>query len=310
MSAILRFVVLASAIVLAGEQADAARRVALLYSDSTRHTLRTISGVEWSLKGCDPPCSLITYYLRTVDDAQRARVLQIKPDLVISVGSHATSFAAQRLPELPVIFAKVLNPIESGFIPSWDKPGARITGAALDIPVEQQFKRFTEVLPRLKRVGVIYTPATSRLVDEARKACAGLNLKLVAIEVSSLRDLPSAVDSLCRSVDGIWTVADEQLSSPQFIRHTLVETLRFGVPIMGFNQNFVENGALFCLEADYKFIGRQAGEMALAVLSGREIGSIKPSTPDVVYLYLNLKSSKLLKIDLAQELISVAKETY
>jgi putative ABC transport system substrate-binding protein len=245
-----------------------------------------------------------------VDEEQKNEVGALKADVLITIGSTATAFADKNFPRTPIVFAKVLNPIESGFITSWDKPGAHITGAALDIPVDQQIQKFTTVIPGMKRIGVIYTAGSVRLVEEARKSCAALGVRLVAIQIASSKDLPAAVDSLCRSVDGIWTIADEQLSSPQFIRHTLVETLRSRIPIMGFNQNFVENGALFCLEADYKFIGRQAGEMVAALLKGKDIGTIRPSVPDVVYLYLNLKSSKLLNIDFSAELISVAKETY
>ncbi|MCC6962279.1 MAG: hypothetical protein IT585_03425 [candidate division Zixibacteria bacterium] len=301
---------LALLLLLGSAQSFAARRVAVLYADSSKHTMRTIAGLEWSLRGCNPPCSLIIHYLKTQDQAQVAVINDYKPELLVTVGTTATAFADRSFPSLPIVFAKVLNPIESGFITSWDKPGSHVTGAALDIPVDQQIQRFAEILPGLKRIGVIYTKSTARLVAEARRAAAALGLQLVDIAIATSKELPTAVDSLCHSVDGIWTVADELLSSPQFIRHTLLETLRCGVPIMGFNQNFVENGALFCLEADYKFIGRQAGELALQLLSGRELASVKPTTPDVVYLYLNLKSGKLLNVNLSQELISVAKETY
>lgn len=294
----------ASAPIIAGQ------RIAVLYSDSTKHTLRTISGLEWSLKSCDPPCQLIPHYLSATDEKQEGEVAALKPDILITIGSTATAFADKSFPAIPIVFAKVLNPIESGFITSWDKPGGHITGAALDIPVSQQIQKFATVIPTLKRVGVVYTSNSQRLVEEARKACSGLGLTLVEIKIGSSKELPAAIDSLCRVVDGIWTIADELLSSPQFIRHTLVETLRAKIPIMGFNQNFVENGALFCLEADYKFIGRQAGEIALALMSGKSVSSVKPTVPDVVYLYLNLKSGKLLNIDFAPELISVAKETY
>ena len=293
-----------------GTRAYAEQRVVLIYSDSTKHTLRTISGLEWSLKSCDPPCNLSPYYLKSASEPQRAEVAALKGSVLITVGSIATAFANKNFPETPIVFAKVLNPIESGFISSWEKPGGHVTGAALDIPVDQQIQKFSTVIPNLKRIGVIYSSSSRRLVDEARKACVALGLQLVGIQIAESKDLPAAVDSLCKSVDGIWTIADELLSTPQFIRHTLVETLRARIPIMGFNQNFVENGALFCLEADYKFIGRQAGEMAAAILGGKAIGTIKPSVPDVVYLYLNLKSSKVLNIDLSPELISVAKETY
>ncbi len=289
---------------------SAGQRIAILYSDSTKHTLRTIAGFEWSLKNCDPPCQLLPYFLKTTDESQKSQIGVLKPDILLAVGSTATAFADKFFPTTPIVFAKVLNPIESGFIRSWDNPGGHVTGAALDIPVSQQIQKFATVIPNLKRIGVVYTDNSSRLVEEARRACSGQGLSLIAIKIATSKELPAAIDSLCRTADGIWTIADELLSSPQFIRHTLVETLRAKIPIMGFNQNFVENGALFCLEADYKFIGRQAGEMVLALMNGKDITTIKPTVPDVVYLYLNLKSGKLLNIDLAPELISVAKETY
>lgn len=299
-------------IVVVGEvvPVSAGQRIAILYSDSTKHTLRTIAGFEWSLKNCDPPCQLLPYFLKTTDESQKSQIGALKPDILLAVGSTATAFADKYFPTTPIVFAKVLNPIESGFIRSWENPGGHVTGAALDIPVSQQIQKFATVIPNLKRIGVVYTDNSSRLVEEARRACSGQGLTLVAIKIATSKELPAAIDSLCRTADGIWTIADELLSSPQFIRHTLMETLRAKIPIMGFNQNFVENGALFCLEADYKFIGRQAGEMVLALMNGKDVSTIKPTVPDVVYLYLNLKSGKLLNIDLAPELISVAKETY
>ncbi len=299
------FVMLGGYTLAYGEQ-----RVVMLYSDSTKHTLRTIAGIEWSLKDCNPPCQIVPHFLKSTDDNRKNEVAALKANVLLTIGSTTTAFADKNFPDIPIVFAKVLNPIESGFIASWDKPGHHVTGAALDIPVDQQMQKFSTVIPKMKRIGVIYTSSSVRLVEEARKACSALGLGLTAIQIASTKDLPAAVDSLCHSVDGIWTIADELLSSPQFIRHTLVETLRARIPIMGFNQNFVENGALFCLEADYKFIGRQAGEMVAALIQGKSIGSIRPSVPDVVYLYLNLKSGKLLNIDFSAELISVAKETY
>lgn len=306
---LLFFAVLMLALSAASEFAQA-QHVVVLFSDSTKNTQRTISGLEWSLKKCEPPCRVTQHFLTSTDATERDWVAQQDPTVLLTVGSIATEFANKNFPKIPVVFAKVLNPIESGFIGSWEKPGGHVTGAALDIPVGQQIERFAMVIPNLKSIGVIYTISSARLVEEARKSCSKSGVRLVAIQISSTKDLPAALDSLCNSVDGIWTIADELLSTPQFIRHTLVETLRAKIPIMGFNQNFVENGALFCLEADYKFIGRQAGDLAVAVLQGRDVTTLKPTVPDVVYLYLNLKSGKLLNIDLSPELISVAKETY
>lgn len=288
----------------------AGQQIVLIYSDSSKQTIRTIAGLEWSLKEKRPDCVAHEYFLKDISEAQKSGIEASHPELLITVGSTATAFADRNFPNIPIVFAKVLNPIESGFIQSWERPGRHITGAALDVPPSLQMQKFAEMMPGLKKVGVIFTESTQRLVDEARKAATSLGIEVISFKLSSAKELPEAVDSLCRSVKAIWTVADEELSTPQFIRYILLETLRHRIPVMGFNQTFVENGALFCLEADYKYVGRQAAGLAIAVLNGTELAKINPTVPDIIYLYLNLKTGKLLSINLPPELVNVAKETY
>ncbi len=242
----------------------AAPQVAIIYSDSTKHTLRTLAGLEQTLKESQKVSEIRQYFLSDSEASQRQAIESSRPDLLVTIGTSATQFADRAFPQLPIVFAKVLNPIESGFIQSWDLPGRHVTGAALDIPADLQLRKFVSMIPNMKKVGVIYTENTRRLVEEAKKAATQLGLQLVAYKIVSAKQLPEAIDSLCRSVEGIWTVADEELSTPQFVRYTLLETLRNRIPVMGFNQTFVESGALFCLEADYKYVGRQAGEIASA----------------------------------------------
>ncbi len=296
--------------VVACSPALAGKRVALIYADSTSYTLRTISGISWSLANALPDCEVLECYQPELPQNCIDKIKSKKPDVLVTIGTNVTNFARQNFPDYPIVFAKVLNPIESGFIKSWDSPGSRVTGAALDIPATQQVAQFLSILPGLHRIGMIHTAQTRRLRDEAESACNAHGISLVSIEIESTRELPAALDSLCGIVDGFWTVADEMLASPQFVRYMVMETMRYGVPIMGFNRNFVQNGALLCLEADYKFIGRQAGEIVVQVIKGADPADIKPTVPDIVYLYLNLKSSNLLKIDLAPEWISVARETF
>jgi putative ABC transport system substrate-binding protein len=290
--------------------ARAARSIAIIYSDSTKQTLRTISGLESKLRESQSDREIKTYFLTGAGENQKPIIVAANPELLVTIGSSSTAFADRAFPNLPIVFAKVLNPIESGFIQSWEQPGSHITGAALDIPAELQLRKFQAMLPGLKKIGVICTKRTYRLVEEARKAAVTLGIQVVSYELTSAKELPVAVDSLCRSVDGIWTVADEELATPQFIRFALLESLRNRIPVMGFNQTFVESGALFCLEADYKYVGIQAAEIAIKILSGSDPAKTKATVSEINYLYLNLKTSKLLNINLPAELVGVAKETY
>ncbi|MCK4858899.1 MAG: ABC transporter substrate-binding protein [candidate division Zixibacteria bacterium] len=289
---------------------QAQQSVAIIYADSSKNTLRTKAGLTWGLSNNSPDHEIVEFFLRPHQDNANEAIAAIKPQLLITIGSKPTAFAHEHFPHLPVVFAKVLNPIESGFIDSWKQPGGHITGASLDIPVMLQMQKYAAIIPGLKKVGVIYTANTRRLVAEAEAAVAKLDMSLVSYEITSDKELPMALDSLCRSVDGIWTVADEIFSSPQFVRYTLLETLRKGLPVMGFSRSFVESGALFCLEPDYKYIGRQAAEIAGAVLRGADPATISATIPDIVYLYLNLKTEQALNLKVPSELVDIAKETY
>jgi len=290
--------------------AQAARQIAIIYSDSAKHTLRTISGLESTLRESQRDWEIREYFVIGTGEAQKLTIEAAHPELLVTIGSSSTAFADRAFPNLPIVFAKVLNPIESGFIQSWEQPGRHITGATLDIPVDLQLRKFQSMIPSLKKIGVICTEKTRRLVEEAKKAAASLGIQVISYELATAKQLPVAIDSLCRSVDGIWTVADEELSTPQFIRYALLETLRNRIPVMGFNQTFVESGALFCLEADYKYVGIQAAEIVLRVLNGSDPAKTRATVSEVNYLYLNLKTSKLLNINLPPELVSVAKEIY
>jgi putative tryptophan/tyrosine transport system substrate-binding protein len=291
-------------------RASAERQVAIIYSDSTKHTLRTIAGLQFTLKESLTDCKVKEFYLVGAGESLKSALESVHPDILVTIGSSSTAFADRAFPNTPVVFAKVLNPIESGFIQSWEAPGRHVTGAALDIPAELQLQKFLSMIPHLKKVGVIYTEKTRRLVEQAKKAASGLGLQIVPYELAVAKQLPEAIDSLCRSVDGIWTIADEELSTPQFVRYILLETLRSRIPVMGFNQTFVESGALFCLEADYKYVGIQAAELVKRVLNGSDPARTRATLSEVNYLYLNLKTGKLLNINLPAELLSVAKEIY
>ncbi len=285
-------------------------RVAVVYADSARNTMRTISGLTWGLSQGRPDLEVVEVFLPEIAKDAAQRIAAVNPDLLVTLGTNCTNLADTSFPELPVIFAKVLNPIESGFLKSWEHPAGHLTGASLDIPVLTQMQRFQSIIPDLRSIGVIFTTNTERLVTEAAAAAGELGIKLIPYKVESARELPDALDSLCRSTDGIWTVADEALTSPQFVRYTLLETLRNGRPIMGFSRSFVESGALFCLEPDYKYIGRQAAQIALTVLAGADPADVRATGPDIVYLYLNLQTEKLLNLKVPAELVDIAKETY
>jgi putative ABC transport system substrate-binding protein len=157
---------------------------------------------------------------------------------------------------------------------------------------------------------VLYTSETEPLIQEAKSVSSDLGIKLVAQPIQSEKEIPAVLEKLKNEVDGIWAVADPLIFTPQSTQFILLFTLRNGLPLMGLTPSFVQAGALFTLAPDYKDVGRQAGEMALEIISGKSPTNIPVTMPRMIYLYLNLKTAEQINLLISPDLIEVAKEVF
>lgn len=287
--------------------------IAVLMSDSLTATSRTLHGARKIIKRQNADVEFHTFLIgedpgrdvATIDSIQA-----IRPTLVLTVGSAATSLAKENFGDIPIVFAGVMYPELSGFVKSNAHPGGNITGASLDIPTEVQFRYFKKIIPGIKKIGVLYTANTSALIPSARAVARGMGIELTAVEVDDFKQLPAALDSLAGKVEGIWSVADPALFDPQATRYILLNTLRKGIPFMGFSRYVVESGALFALDFDYKAVGFQAGQIANRILSGEDPSGIRVSAADVIWFHYNERTAQHINVNIPEELVAVAKEVY
>ncbi len=287
--------------------------IALLTHDSLTSTMRTLHAARKVIKRQHQQVTFHHFLVRDdVHDnlAIADSINRVKPNVIVTVGSSATEFAQTNFPDVPVVFSAVMYPVMSGFVESLHKPGANITGSSLNIPVDVQFKYFKKIVPDLKDIGVLYTVNTASLIPSAKVVAKMAGLNLVALEVKDVKDLPAALDSLATTVDGIWGVADPTLFDPRSTRYILLNTLRKGIPFMGFSRHVVESGALFALDFDYKAIGLQAGAIANRVLGGESPGRIPVTLADVLWFHYNEKTAHHINVKIPEELVAVAKEVY
>ena len=291
--------------------ATGSKLVAIVCSDSSFATERSLKGIKQTFTRSSLDVQIEEINLKYEgNEKTTSKINLLKPDLVVTVGSPSTIFIKENFPDIPLIFSTVLNPETSGILDTLSGRPKTVTGASLDIPIDIQFQKFKMVHPNLKRVGVIYTKQTEKLIEEAQKIAPTLGLELVAIKIESEREMPLALDSICRVADGIWTTADDLIYTPQATKFMILSSIRNRKPIMGFTPSFVESGALVGLSYDYKDIGRRAGQLAIRYINGEPIDSLPIAAPGVIYLHLNLNTAKQMGIVIDQSLVDISKGIY
>ena len=91
-------------------------------------------------------------------------LVDLQPDLIIAQGAPTTAALLQRTSTIPIVFVQVADPITSGFIQSFARPGGNATGFTnfeYSTISEKWFEMLKQIAPRLTRVAVLFNPETA-----------------------------------------------------------------------------------------------------------------------------------------------------
>ena len=227
---------------------------------------------------------------------------KVKPDLIFAVGTWALQAVAGKT-DVPVVYAMVLNP------PSLLGAAAKgLTGASMNVPVEQPLRTLKQLGPHVKRIGVIFNRSrTGYLVKEAEAVARDEGLQLVPREVASPKEVLPALESLQDGIDALWILPDETILAQAVVQQMLLFSYRRKIPVLGLSDRHAQMGALLSLSfASSEDIGRQAGETAKAVLGGKNPGQIPYTTARKTNLVVNLKAAQKLGLEIPRPVVARA----
>lgn len=229
------------------------------------------------------------------------KISKIRPDIVIAVGMDALS-RVKKIKNIPVVYLMVLNP------PSTLSGNKNITGVSMKIPQEKQLIALLNALPDIKNIGLLYDPdRTGHFVKKAQAAAKKIGIKLIAKEIHSSRDVPSLVMNMKGKIDLFWMLPDLTVVTPETVEFLLLFSLENRVPLLTFSEKYVPLGALMSIGIDAFDMGRQAGEMAKKILSGRDIQNVQRVDARKAVVSINLKVAKKLEITIDKKIISNAR---
>lgn len=247
----------------------------------------------------------VSIIIRDIDAGQGNLVAQVRgyePDVIITMGTSATRKIKTSVSDIPIVFSMVLDPVGNGLT------GSNITGVSLDIPPEEQFRKFRAVVPNLSSIGVIYNIAeNANTIKKAKQAASKLGLTLKAYPVQTTKDIPE-INNL--GINALWIIPDGVVCKAAIIEHIFISSLQYSIPVMGISAAYAKAGAILALATDYNDIGQQAAKISLNIIGGSNPSSIPIEEPRKTKLYLNLTVASRLGINIPNSIIMQASMTY
>ena len=231
------------------------------------------------------------------------------PDVIVPISTPSAQavYSTARQSHIPVIFAAVNDPVSAKLVPSMDKAGNGITGVSDMPPIQEQVALIFEILPNVKKIGIIYNPGESNsdaVVCQFEKAVAKRGIKLIKATSVNMVDVQTAARSLVGAVDAIYIPNDNTIVAA--LDSLVKVAMDNKIPVFSADPESVKQGCLAAITHSQYGLGRQTGKMVARFLKGTDIQKMPVESPSVIELSVNQDTAKALKIVVSEAVVSRA----
>ena len=245
----------------------------------------------------------------------RERFAEMAADLVrqhvdvLVASSQAAALAAQRATRtIPIVMVNASDPVEAGLVASLVRPGGNVTGLSQQLTREiraKQLQLLKEMLPKMSRVGVLHSAATTVGLREYEAAGQTLEVRVQVVEIRNRNDLESAFAAMARErIDALLVPADPFLFTERQRIAKLAREHRLAG--MYSTREYAEAGGLMSYSARLSEQFRRAAIYVDKILRGASAGTLPVEAPSHYELVINLKTAKALGLTIPQSLLQRA----
>ena len=236
-----------------------------------------------------------------------------QPDLILSNSTPTTAALLQQTRTIPIVFAVVSDPIGSGFVTSFARPGGNVTGLTNIEPTMggKWLELLKEIAPRVVRVAFLFNPATATFAEyylsPFKAAAAALAVEGIVAPVHDRSDLDAVIAAQAREPNGGLIVMTDSFTS---VHRTEITTLaaRNRLPTIYPFRFFAELGGLMSYGNDLLDNFRRAATYVDRILKGAKPSELPVQAPVKFELVINLKTAKALGLDVPVNLQQRADE--
>ncbi len=240
-------------------------------------------------------------------------LIALQPDLILSNDTPTTATLLQQTRSVPIVFATVADPVGSGFVASFARPGGNATGFAVyEASLGGKWLEvLKETVPSISRVVVIFNPATAPfaayVLESLNNAAPSFGVKARVAHVSDVSELETVVATQAREPNSGLIVLNEDF----MIAHRLeIISLaaRYRLPAVYPFRFFAELGGLISYGVNLNDNFRRAVPYADQILRGAKPSELPVQAPVKFELVINLKAAKAIGIDVPLQLKQRADE--
>lgn len=243
--------------------------------------------------------------------AATQELIGLGAEAIIAVGPQAVRAAMGVTRTVPIIGVDLeSDPVRSGFVQSFARPGGNLTGLFMDFPglSGKWLQILREAAPGLVRVAIVWDPTTGLdQLDAARGAVAGTGLELLVIEVRSAAEQEAAL----RRLDNDRPTGVVQLGSPLLVNNAgsfVAPLIALKLPSISYFKPIAVAGGLMSYGPLLEAYFPRAVVLADRILAGARPAELSIEKPERFEFVVNQRTAQAIGLTLPPALIAIADE--
>lgn len=231
-----------------------------------------------------------------------------KVDLIMANATAALQAASAATNEIPIVATSITDYATALNADDWSgKSNSNITGTSDLPPIDEQEDMILELIPDVKKVGIIYCSSEPNSIFQARKLEDALkedNIEFKEYTAADSNEIQSVTTTAAGECDVIYTPTDNTMaSSVETLKNILIPA---DIPMIAGEEGICEAGVA-TLSISYYSLGLATGKMAYEVLvNGKDPGTMEIEYADATNKRYHKENCEALKIEVPEDYEPIA----
>jgi putative ABC transport system substrate-binding protein len=244
--------------------------------------------------------------------AYATELVGLPADIIVVSSTPLLAALKPLAPTIPIVFTQVADPVGSGFVSNYARPGGNITGFTdFDTSIAGKWmEALKEAAPFVNRVTVLRDPNQSnhqaflRVIDTT---AVSLKMQVSTAAVRDRAEIEEAIAGLASQRDRGLVVLPGPVNNT--LRHTIIQQVaRYRLPAIYPLKYYGKDGGLLCYGIDQMDQWGKAAGYVDRILRGEKPSELPVQAPTKYELIINLKTAKALGLTIPPTLLARADE--
>jgi putative tryptophan/tyrosine transport system substrate-binding protein len=236
----------------------------------------------------------------------------LRPDAMLGQTTPVVRALAREMPNSPIVFVTVSDPIGSGFAASLARPGGNITGFTVDDAAlgGKWVELLMQIAPATAHVTLLFNPSGPPLqffMPSIEAAASSSKVEVSVAAVNSKDEIEGVIAAQVHDPGSGLIVMPNAFNTAN--RELIIALAnRYRVPAIYFSAYGAQSGGLIGYGSDYAEQARQAAAYVDRILKGTKPADLPVQAPTKFELVINLKTAKALDLQPSAKLLALADE--